>query len=48
MSTARPIKTAPGGREAPEPPLSGGPGHAGWPGHGADLYAGLAVVRRHW
>ncbi|HEY7145712.1 MAG TPA: SAM-dependent methyltransferase [Streptosporangiaceae bacterium] len=21
------------------------PGHAGWPGHGADLYAGLAVVR---
>jgi hypothetical protein len=24
------------------------PGHAGWPGHGADLYGGLAVVRRHW
>ncbi|HEY7147438.1 MAG TPA: SAM-dependent methyltransferase [Streptosporangiaceae bacterium] len=23
------------------------PGHAGWPGHGADLYAGLAVVRRY-
>ncbi|HEY7143952.1 MAG TPA: SAM-dependent methyltransferase [Streptosporangiaceae bacterium] len=23
------------------------PGHSGWPGHGADLYAGLAVVRRH-
>jgi hypothetical protein len=24
------------------------PGHAGWPGHGADLYAGLAIVRRPW
>ncbi|HEY7143834.1 MAG TPA: SAM-dependent methyltransferase [Streptosporangiaceae bacterium] len=24
------------------------PGHAGWPGHGADLYAGVAVVRRPW
>jgi SAM-dependent methyltransferase len=23
------------------------PGHAGWPGHGADLYAGVAVIRRH-
>ncbi|HEY7144290.1 MAG TPA: SAM-dependent methyltransferase [Streptosporangiaceae bacterium] len=22
------------------------PGHAGWPGHGGDLYAGVAVVRR--
>jgi hypothetical protein len=24
------------------------PGHAGWPGHGGDLYAGLAAVRRPW